>query len=93
MWHRAASVDQCHAMRLLLGLSLSKRFVEQLGYEIVKEEEQLRPDSLRRRIRLLGFGGTITSAASCHATATYASPGFIVAAVFSPSRGIETELN
>ena len=31
--------------------------------------------------------GTMASAATCHAPATYANPGFIVAAVFSP-RGV-----
>ena len=33
------------------------------------------------------FSGTITSAANCHATATYAKPGFMIAAVFWP-RGV-----
>src|SRR5260370_37138126 len=33
------------------------------------------------------LSGTITSAASCQVIATYASPGFIVAAVFCP-RGL-----
>jgi len=53
--------------------------------EIVEKQEQMCPRADRPPALAVerndGLGGT------CHASATYANPGFIVAAVFSP-RGV-----
>jgi hypothetical protein len=65
-----------------------KRLSKQRGNEIIQEQEQLgastnpAPPSVLR--------GLIASAAICQVSATYDSPGFIVALVFSP-RGESNE--